>query len=241
MSIIRVASFNVLRLQTPDKMDMLLTQNAIDICGMQEVSGLKNLQKAFNQDYWECLFDGGYPSYGTGLIFRKDKFDLISRSTHILKPTPGKKTAFEVVLATKTTKQLFHIFVTHLDHKIEPQRLKEWQKLQHVLPSDKPHILLGDFNAIRRSDYTEEQWQNIINSRAESHWEAPQTEIIGKIIERNYSDVLSDFKAVVPTCKFDTRVDYIFTYGFTPAARSFVLDSQNTSDHKIVVADFVEL
>lgn len=238
--ITRFGSFNVLRLQTPDRMNSVLTENAIDICGMQEVSGLKKLRAVFDQNIWECLFDGGYHSYGTGLIFRKDKFDLVSTSTHVLKPAPGKKTAFEVVLALKETNQIYHIFVTHLDHKTEPQRIREWVALQKVLPSDKPHIILGDLNSLRRSDYTDDAWKEIADSRRRSDWEEPKTELIEKILSSNYADVLSDCRAVAPTCRFDTRVDYIFTYGFAPAIRSFVLDSQKTSDHKIIVTDLQE-
>jgi endonuclease/exonuclease/phosphatase family metal-dependent hydrolase len=217
-------------------MNELLLENQIDICGMQEVPGIKKLCAAVDQSIWSCHFDDAYFSYGTGLIFRKDKFDLLTKKTHTLKASPGKKTAFEVRLREKVTNQEILIFVTHLDHKTEEQRFKEWRVLEALLPSDEPHILLGDFNSLRRSDYTDEELAVIEKSRKESNWEAPTFELIDEI-EKKYQDALSLSNGVQSTCRFLTRVDYIFTFGLAQNS-SFVIDSLKTSDHQIVALDF---
>lgn len=61
--VVRVATFNVHRLEKPENIQHVLDSNVIDVCGMQEVSGLQALKRAMNEKEWMCLFDGGYPTY----------------------------------------------------------------------------------------------------------------------------------------------------------------------------------
>ncbi len=234
--LIRIATFNVHRLEHGSGIEKLLTDNGIDICGMQEVNGARPLRNAFSQE-WECLFDYSYPNYGNGLVFRRNKFHVRYQATHELKGTPGKKTAFEVCLTVRGTNNVLILFVTHLDYKTEEQRMREFTQLQKILPKTDAHFLLGDFNSLSRGDYTDDQWQVIIDSRKQSSWEDPKTDIISTVLQMGYKDVLSEVNAVAPTCRFNTRVDYIFTFGIEHR-RAFVTDSQGTSDHKVVVVDF---
>jgi hypothetical protein len=44
-----------------------------------------------------------------------------------------------------------------------------------------PHIIVGDFNALKRSDYTQKQWNNITKVRAQNKWEKPQDFLIEHI------------------------------------------------------------
>ncbi len=234
--VIRVATFNIHKLEDSESIKDILDANCIDICGLQEVPGIKRLQNVMGND-WECLFDYGYPKYGTGLIYRRGKFSHEKIMTHTLKGTPGKKTAFEVWLSkTNKPKEIIRIIVTHLDHKTENQRMKELEVLQKIMPSE-PHILLGDLNSLTRSDYTNTEWQRISEVRAKNDWEGPKTNVTSTLSQLGYIDVLSLSKTVVPTCRFDTRVDYIYVWGSIPYHRSFVLDSKGVSDHKIVVVD----
>lgn len=236
-NIIRVATFNIHRLTNPDSLDEILSNNNIDICGMQEVPGIRRL-RAVLSDEWACLFDGGYPNYGVGLVYRKDKFAFVKQETHVLKNTPGKKTAFEVWLALVNQPSIVvKMFVTHLDHRTEEQRLAEIACLTKILPCDF-HILMGDFNALTRSDYTDEEWAKIASIRAECQppWEVPVTHVTDKILGLGYIDALTDCKTVMPTCRFDTRVDYIYMYGIKHE-RAYVANGHGASDHNIVIVD----
>jgi endonuclease/exonuclease/phosphatase family metal-dependent hydrolase len=239
--VVRIATFNVHRLEKSDNIQCVLDDNFIDVCGMQEVSGLQALKRAFNQDQWVCMFDGGYPTYGNGLVFRKSKFTIKKQITHTLKPTPGKKTAFEVWLEDiKHPTNVLRIFVTHLDYKTEPQRMRELSNLNEIITSgdcrDSPHIILADLNSLTLSDYSKQQWDTIVQTRKANNWEAPQTEVTSTLAKWGYVDVLSVCKGVTGTCRFDTRVDYVLTRGLMHK-HSFVVDSLGSSDHKVVVVD----
>lgn len=233
--VIRVATFNIHKLETRESIEKVLDANCIDICGLQEVPGEKPLRRVLG-DTWACLFDYGYPNYGTGLIYKRAKFNVEKKLTHTLKGTPGKKTAFEVWLSNVSNPNvIIRIVVTHLDHKTEEQRMKELTVLQKILPRE-PHILLGDFNSLTRSDYSNDEWQSISDTRAANRWEEPKTNVTSTLTGLGYIDVLSASKAVAPTCRFNTRVDYIFSLG-VPYQCSFVAESQGVSDHKVVIMD----
>lgn len=60
--VVRVATFNVHRLEKPENIQRVLDSNVIDVCGMQEVSGLQALKRSINENEWVCLFDDGYPT-----------------------------------------------------------------------------------------------------------------------------------------------------------------------------------
>ena len=104
----RIATFNVHRLQNSKGIEKLLLDNNVEVCGLQEASGLKALENTFG-DKWKCLFDNGYPNYGNGLVYRIDKFELVECQTHILKGKPGKKTAFQVILIEIESKTMLNI------------------------------------------------------------------------------------------------------------------------------------
>lgn len=51
------------------------------------------------------------------------------------------------------------VIMTHLDHRSEIARMKQLEQLFEHLGTDSkhiPHILMGDFNALTKADYTEE-------------------------------------------------------------------------------------
>ena len=71
-----------------------------------------------------------------------------------------------------------NVFVTHLEHKSEKVRfhqikevlqlIREWE--QKDPDSILGHILLGDLNTMSKNDYSETQWNNIIQLRIEKNW-----------------------------------------------------------------------
>jgi endonuclease/exonuclease/phosphatase family metal-dependent hydrolase len=104
----------------------------------------------------------------------------------------------------------FHLSVTHLDHISEDVRLKQYEQIYQHLDFKISNIFMGDFNALRVKDYSNEKWKNIEKVRKEKNWELPQTELIQNV-EKDFLDVWSTCeKEILPTCRFDTRIDYIF-------------------------------
>ena len=237
---VTIATFNIQRLEgCPEKVADTIAK--FDICGLQEVPGLAKLKATLNPyGNFEVLFDHSYFSYGNGIAYRKDLFRVVKTVTHVLRNKPNKKTAFEVVFEFLAGgSPPFTVVVTHLDHKSENARLAEVEKLLVFLPATT--ILLGDFNSLKRDDYTDEEWDAIEQSRKDTQWESCRTDVVGKILGDNvlgFQDVLGDFGKVRPTCRFDTRIDYIFV----PRCDLFyvkdasVVESGDASDHKPVAA-----
>lgn len=170
------------------------------------------------------------------MVYNKTLFALATEpKLHILKDGQNKKAALEVTLQLCNGKQLT-CYVTHLDHRTEPQRMVEMQRLLNI-PKPQSHLILGDLNALKRSDYTTAEWESITQTRKASQWEPPKVELI-ETIERvgGYIDLLSTSSPVTPTSRFNTRVDYIFATPDIVCASASVIENQlNESDHKPVV------
>ena len=82
---------------------------------------------------------------------------------------------------------LLDIYNTHLDHMTEENRLEEVHRLLETMEGKSgdqvPYIVVGDFNALRRQDYSEEEWDTIKEIRSRNSISAPCFEVV---------DVLSD-------------------------------------------------
>jgi len=240
---ISIGTYNVKRFEiaNPRSIVALLAAEHIDVCGLQEVPGKKALDQLLQDTPYQGIFLGPYFTYGIALVYNKTLFDcgLPAPKLHMLKDGQNKKAALEVTLRCRSNNSQLTLFVTHLDHKTEPQRLAELKALLKIpKPQQHPHLLLGDFNALKRSDYTESEWEHIAQVRKASGWESPKVELV-ETLERVgcYVDLLgTNTELVVPTSRFDTRVDYIFaTADVVCQAASVVVSPLNESDHKPIV------
>lgn len=125
-----------------------------------------------------------------------------------------------------------------------------------ALLSGPAHLLCGDFNALHKPDYSEAQWSRIAAVREKNNWEAPRSALMEGIISRDgYLDAAgcrpgAPSAPVPPTCRFDTRIDYLLA---SPALQDasevgggwrFVEGSYRTvdmgaSDHVLAFVDLV--
>lgn len=245
---INISTFNVNGIKNPECINSYLIAHKIDICGMQEVAGIKSIERlpSVKSGDYIALFDESYKTYGNGLLYNKNKFTVVSKETTILSiGSTGKKSAFKVILNYIGT--LITLYVTHFNHISEPIRLKEWQKLKDIVQNDAADIsgtaniifILGDFNALTKTDYTANEWKTIGDVRKKDNWEVPTSELtdeIGKV----YRDCLKEKGIIKPTSRFDTRVDYIFTNDATinNIQNAIVTDLSYESDHKSVIVTF---
>lgn len=118
----------------------------------------------------------------------------------------------EIALSPKCCLGIINV---HLDYQREPLRLREMSKILRAAPHSKPTLLCGDFNALTRNDYDLETWQNIANIRSKNAWEAPVTKLTDRLIDMGWGDCRTvdpniDVRGENQTCRFQTRVDYIF-------------------------------
>ncbi|MEO1273370.1 MAG: hypothetical protein AAFX99_35240, partial [Myxococcota bacterium] len=106
-----------------------------------------------------------------------------------------------------------------------------------------PEIWVGDFNALTREDYNASAWRDIVAVRKRNRWEAPQTAATEWMRKAGFIDCwrAAGCEGPVSTCRFDTRVDYIWA---SPdfldqwALTQCIAVHSDASDHKLVRAQF---
>jgi len=91
------------------------------------------------------------------------------------------------------------VIATHLDHisSVERQaQVRDICRLQRELCDGFPHLLLGDFNALKRSDYSPEEWQAVVAKHEAKGWSPPEGCLsLQLLLDAGYVDL---FEASMP-------------------------------------------
>lgn len=144
----------------------------------------------------------------------------------------------------------FFVTNVHLDNKKEKTRMEEVKVMleQFRMESWFPMVLAGDFNSLRRDDYSSEQWETISQKRKEAKpipWESPKTDVTKLLEEKEgfvdcRSDVLNK-SGPIATCRFNTRIDYVYQHQLVKKkweSTSVHHIKTDASDHYPVVVTF---
>ncbi len=148
-----------------EKVFALLTKYDADVVGLQEVMHhqLQDLLNALPQYAHAGVGrdDGKEKGEYSAILFRKDRFELVSTRTTWLSETPevpGSKSwdaaitrvVTQAVLKDKQTGKIFTHFNTHFDHIGKEARAQSARIIRNkvsTLPSGTPAVVTGDFNA----------------------------------------------------------------------------------------------
>ena len=171
---------------------------------------------------------------GTALVTR---LSVVPGSTSKL--GKGRYSSCRVVLpssrdddaeATGVSRSELGAVVIHLDHQNEKVRMEQTRTMIRTFlqkGESLPDLWMGDFNALTKFDYTKAEWSEIADIRARNFWESPVTELTGALTSVTSS---KKQKALLPiplcdswsscphrtgpaaTCRFGTRIDYIYYY-----------------------------
>lgn len=135
--------------------------------------------------------------------------------------------------------RLLTFYVTHLDHRSEPVRLIQWAAAHTWLLRERGrlHLLVGDFNAIARSDYAAAGAAAALEERCVAlGWRPPAFDLIGQVLKAGYVDAFatvgSGVSATFPVHAPEIRIDYIFV----PPAQAEALVRCQRWEHPLVVA-----
>ena len=262
---LRVGTFNVhgycsrTRGDTFDEICDLLREADLDIIGLQEAgkSRLGVLVKKLGEDQYRLAASG----HGTAIVTRLGE---TCESPQGLK-CKERFTRCSLSLPSKADNRdkdpvPLEVINVHLNHRKEPVRISQFRNIRQAHDESKtplPHIWLGDFNALTRSDYSEMQWQEILNVRAHNSWELPVSHLTTMITSQqtkqkkdkklalDLSDSYTASRRTGPlsTCRFGTRIDYIyFNESYLQAAgwrlASYLVEETDLSDHNLVIATF---
>lgn len=153
-----------------------------------------------------------HPPYGNALLSR---YPILAYAAHHLAPLTayGKRGLLELRVLLPSGP--FTVYVTHLDHRSEPVRLEQWAAAHAWLQRDRgrPHLLLGDLNALAASDYAAPgAWERLVAYQAAQGWPHPAFDLVDQVLKAGYADAyaLCGAAATFPAHEPERRIDYIF-------------------------------
>lgn len=235
----KVLTYNVHGWLTPyggtTNVDMLaevISASGADIVGLNEVfhpwhtsarPALKALADSLGMVY---AFGPTLPAepapddvpYGNALLSR---WPILAYATHHLAPTVsyGRRGLLEARVLLPSG-QPFTVYVTHLDHRSEAIRLEQWGSANAWLLRDRgrPHLLLGDFNALAAVDYpAPEALSQLKAYQAAQGWPAPAFDLVAQVLKAGYGDAFDRGRLgqgqTWPSAAPERRIDYIFLPG----------------------------
>jgi endonuclease/exonuclease/phosphatase family metal-dependent hydrolase len=190
-----------------------------------------------------------HPPYGNALLSR---WPIIAHAAHHLAPVVsyGKRGLLEARVPLPSGTPLT-VYVTHLDHRQEEIRLAQWASAESWLVRDRgrPHLLLGDFNALAQTDYVEATERARLDTyQAERGWPPASFDLVARVLKSGYLDAFVTAGhgpgrgATYPADAPERRIDYIFLPAvWREALRScvpFIVDAPGlASDHLPVLAE----
>jgi endonuclease/exonuclease/phosphatase family metal-dependent hydrolase len=197
-------------------------------------------------------------AYGNALLSR---WPISASAAHHLTP---KEEAGQQLLVGKEQRGMlegriqlpngdaFTVYVLHLDHTDEEARAVQLRAARTWLGRDRqrPHVVMGDFNAITRWDFTTraEDWawmqrhpkgQNLVAGD-----KGPQ--VIAQMEKAGYEDLFRAFNEPGArsylNSEYAIRIDYIFASqslaGQVASCAIVPADGEEPSDHRPVLAEF---
>lgn len=192
-------------------------------------------------------------AYGNALLSR---WPILASAAHHLTPVPGKEQRglLEARLLAPGDRP-FTVYVTHLDHTDEDARLTQLRGLRTwtVRDRNRPHLVMGDFNAIHPWDFAHRpetlaalsahpKGQNLVHSAKGG----PQ--VIAQMEKAGYTDAYAQYgepgrQSFLPATDPPIRIDYIFASApLLPALTGCAIwqepAGQEASDHRPVWAEF---
>ena len=188
-----------------------------------------------------------HPPYGNALLSR---WPIQAFAAHHLPPaiSYGQRGLLEARLALPSGRSLT-VYVTHLDHRREELRLAQWEAANAWLQRDRgrPHLLLGDFNALAASDYTGEgALERLIAYQLAQGWPSPRFDLVDQVLKAGYVDAQKHLNANLapsfPAAAPERRIDYIFLpQVMAGALRTCACfdspEARGASDHLPVLSD----
>mmetsp|Transcript_12015 Transcript_12015/g.22979 ORF Transcript_12015/g.22979 Transcript_12015/m.22979 type:complete len:267 (-) Transcript_12015:340-1140(-) len=229
----------------------------LDILALQEaprhdIPGLCQLLSQMNDSSYDYACQ-----HGTALVTRFPILEKVSQQEPRITLSHKKKTkgtssveGRHVSCRILLQDEPCTVVIAHLDHRSECRRLQEWEALLLAItgtnPQDLPRMILGDFNALTRSDYNTPEWREIVRIRELNNWEAPVTDLTDRVQALGYQDVrrvAHNQLGPVATSRFGTRIDYIYylprsntnTKGGWKATECAHHVVSKASDHNLVV------
>lgn len=232
----------VVRALAPLELDVLALQEVTHGGQLERVAGALGLHVSTAPAGWgiNALLTRTLPSSTSAAVLDARGVELRSAALAVLDTPRGP----------------LGVCATHLAHEEEESRLAQLEQLLPAMAGlPEETILLGDFNALRPTDYARYRWAEIAAVRARNYWEEPRGELVAALDALGWIDLprlalageLSRYGAqlvqpmppsLAQTCRFATRVDYAWaSAGLAATLASVQVEvlATDASDHRPVL------
>jgi endonuclease/exonuclease/phosphatase family metal-dependent hydrolase len=192
-------------------------------------------------------------AYGNALLSR---WPILADASHHLTPVAGheQRGLLEARLQLPDHGPLT-VYVTHLDHKSEAVRLTQLAAVRTwtVRDRNRPHVVMGDFNAISAWDFAHnpaglERLSQFVKGEHMVNRDGGGPQVVAQMEKAGYVDAYRQIGApgaqtFLPATDPPIRIDYIFVSApLVPALRDCRIwpeaPGAEASDHRPVYADF---
>ena len=216
---------------------------------LQQLADALGMQAAFGAALMPQLAFAPLAPYGNALLTR---YPLLAHAGHHLTATEGheQRGLLEARVLLPDGKRTLSIYVTHLDHRSEAVRMTQLTALLQwtVRDRSRPHLLLGDFNSLAPSDFTEKPaaLAALAEQISFQRLTAEGLQVTPRLLQRGYHDAQTAAPApTYPAVEPQARIDYIWlSPALAPALRAcYRIETAETaiaSDHLPVFAELDE-
>ncbi|MCS6843117.1 MAG: endonuclease/exonuclease/phosphatase family protein [Caldilineales bacterium] len=156
-------------------------------------------------------------SYGNALLSR---YPLLAHAGHHLTPVPGheQRGLLEARVLLPDGRRTLSLYVTHLDHRSEAVRLTQLSAALQWTVRDRgrPHVLMGDFNALAPGDYADrpDALAALAQDLDHRHMVSDGMQVVPRLLKAKYVDAGARRPGVpdptYPAQAPQVRIDYIF-------------------------------
>lgn len=188
-------------------------------------------------------------SYGNALLTR---YPLLAHAGHHLTPVDGheQRGLLEARILLPDGRTPFSVYVTHLDHRSEVVRLTQLMAALQWTSRDRrrPHLLLGDLNAVAPGDYAGRPETRAALAATEhlAHLAVDEPQVVPRLLRSHYVDACAaggDPAPSFPAHDPRVRIDYVFASAALASSLRWcrTWETEETamaSDHLPVLAEF---
>lgn len=217
---------------------------------LDSLASVLGMQAAFGVAFTPRLAFAPLAAYGNALLTR---WPLLAHASHHLTPLEGheQRGLLEARVLLPDGRTALSIYVTHLDHQSERARLAQLSAALQWTVRDRgrPHLLLGDFNALNPADYQDDvAAADALRSDPDTaHMVEDGMQVVPRLLRSHYVDSFVQSghgpSPTFPASDPGIRIDYIFAS--TPLASALrrccrweTEETAMASDHLPVLAEF---
>ncbi len=224
--------YSIMTLNIHNFMNSEMQDSFLEIQSLIQSYDIIALQEVYDTKKLHMITKGYNYSYNKGnLLMTKYPIQLITDK-------PNEKIFTSLIINLPLHQQVFvsNVHLNHVDEKIRNKEIDEILNKINKYSDEYPSILLGDFNALTKSDYSIKEWADIYKIRKYGQWELPVHELTDKLNVEWYD---CGKKEKHNTSRYNTRIDYIYTKHLNIISYDVIETIPLISDHNLVSIKFV--